>query len=160
MTMNKLHFLIVLLSFPVLLLAQDLDQKTLAVATGNGSNADAKMDWTVGQTVSLTLGNGTEALFSGIYQPLEVVAALFNIQNLNPQIEIYPNPTVNQINIRSEQRGAISARLFDLEGREIINRDNLSLEQSSLDVSELNNGIYLLHILYDGKSYQYKISKN
>jgi len=157
--MNKLHFLVVLLSFPVPLLAQDLDQKVLTVAAGTGSNAAAKMDWTVGQTVSLTLGNGTEELLSGIYQPQEVVAALSNIQKLNPQIEIFPNPTVNQINIRSEQAGEISAILFDLEGKEIINRENLSSEQASLDVSELSNGIYLLHILYDGKSYQYKISK-
>ncbi|MEP0365874.1 MAG: T9SS type A sorting domain-containing protein [Cyclobacteriaceae bacterium] len=157
--MSKRYYLIPFIFLPLLLSGQDLDQKTLAVASGFGENSGSKINWTVGQMVSITFVGGSGQLVSGIYQPIEVVGALSNFQELNPNIEIFPNPTVNEINIRSMQEGSLAASLYDLKGQEVFNKRDLDAGQSSLDVSALANGVYFLNIQYMGKVYQFKISK-
>ncbi|HYG14427.1 MAG TPA: T9SS type A sorting domain-containing protein, partial [Bacteroidia bacterium] len=63
----------------------------------------------------------------------------------NKAVYVYPNPASSVVTIAVTEQSPI--KLTDLQGREIpyqlISSDN---ETTTLDVSALSNGIYLLHI--------------
>lgn len=82
-------------------------------------------------------------------------------QNL---IQIYPNPTVNKLNIDLSSLNAnTSIDLFDMSGRlitrEIFDKSQTQQEQS-LDFSHLNSGVYLLKVSSDKLLLTYKIVKH
>jgi len=58
---------------------------------------------------------------------------------------IYPNPTQNILMIRTNdiELENTTLQIFDLTGREILEKE-ISLQQTSIDVSSFTNGIYLL----------------
>jgi endoglucanase len=64
-------------------------------------------------------------------------------------VKLYPNPTSNVLNIESE--GTIqNVSIFNILGQEVINK---STNESSirLDVSGLNEGVYVVKSTIDGK---------
>ncbi|MBL4708603.1 MAG: T9SS type A sorting domain-containing protein [Flavobacteriales bacterium] len=65
------------------------------------------------------------------------------------KLQLYPNPTSNAINISTEE-SIKSIQIFDLVGKELfINKDKNFPNESkelSIDLSNINNGIYLVHI--------------
>ncbi|APY10624.1 hypothetical protein BWZ22_04940 [Seonamhaeicola sp. S2-3] len=61
--------------------------------------------------------------------------------------EMYPNPTdLGYINISSRSSSAMSVKVFDLLGKQLINK---TLSNNTLDVSNLNTGVYLLKVAQD-----------
>ena len=71
------------------------------------------------------------------------------------EIKIYPNPSKGLLNIESiEIEGNVIVNLFDISGR-IIYSDRIILRKNSpsqLNVSNISNGLYFIHITQDGKS--------
>ncbi len=70
------------------------------------------------------------------------------------QISIYPNPTKNTLNFRGITN-TIAVSVYDSVGREVLN-STLTMNQS-LEVSELNSGIYLLK--FEGTNSTFKFIK-
>jgi len=70
------------------------------------------------------------------------------------QIEVWPNPADKAINIElsSFKYGNAAIKLYSLTGKEVLTR-NIADEVNSvnLDVSKINNGIYLVKIIADGQ---------
>lgn len=65
---------------------------------------------------------------------------IVNSQALKQSIKIYPNPTSGRVFIQSPVR--VSLTLSNVEGRILIQESN----SSSIDISQLHPGIYLLHV--------------
>ncbi len=63
---------------------------------------------------------------------------------------IYPNPANNQVIIELNELEANQFQLFDLNGR-LIKRGQINGQKTSLAISELENGVYLLNILIDNE---------
>ena len=76
-------------------------------------------------------------------------------------IQVYPNPFTNTISLRTDGTAEkIAVKLYDIKGREVLSSENLQ-EGSSLDVSNLTGGIYLIQIYKDGiKDKVQRIVKN
>ncbi|MEN8958312.1 MAG: T9SS type A sorting domain-containing protein, partial [Flavobacteriales bacterium] len=81
-------------------------------------------------------------------------------------IGVYPNPTNNVLNINFELANASSPAqiyLFDMNGRIVRtisnNFQNSGFNQLTTDISELNNGVYLLQIVSEGKSITKRVVK-
>ncbi|MFI5218308.1 MAG: T9SS type A sorting domain-containing protein [Bacteroidia bacterium] len=76
------------------------------------------------------------------------------------QLNVFPNPTSGKITLLFEDslRGL---RLFDLSGREVLFKpiQTTSNHQTSIDVSELEQGIYLIVLNSDEKIYRTKFVK-
>ncbi|PNQ75446.1 RNA-binding protein [Hanstruepera neustonica] len=72
-------------------------------------------------------------------------------------LTIYPNPVKNTINFDSavNLNGRI-ATVFDLNGKRVL---NTKLEQNSLDVSNLNTGIYVIRLENEGRAINRKFIK-
>ncbi|NHM07777.1 T9SS type A sorting domain-containing protein, partial [Flavobacterium sp. CYK-4] len=76
------------------------------------------------------------------------------------QISLYPNPASNELNVAlSNPAQNVSGRIIDISGREVSNYRNIT---EKINVSGLANGMYILDLTIDGKSYQQKflINKN
>ena len=78
-----------------------------------------------------------------------------NTLNINT-LGIYPNPATQEINIRSTSQENIDITLFDINGRQIKQLNN-SPTNSSIDISTLPKGVYLLKAQY--KNGQQQLSK-
>ena len=63
--------------------------------------------------------------------------------------KLYPNPTEGLLNFTLGTHSARAYRIYDLSGR-VVQQENLFLEQSSLNVTNLANGQYLLRFEGDG----------
>ncbi len=69
------------------------------------------------------------------------------IANLNEaNIEVYPNPVVNVINIVSKEHNFNTLKIYDLDGRLVKSLTFKETDKESIDVSDLKSGMYLLKI--------------
>lgn len=87
----------------------------------------------------------------------------FRIQNILsiPEAEmenltVYPNPAVNQINVKLDNSGSFSYELFSLDGRRIINGVS-NHGNASISCLNLSNGVYLMKVNANNKSSVRKI---
>jgi uncharacterized surface anchored protein len=67
------------------------------------------------------------------------------VEDFAPNYEaiIYPNPTEDVLNIRTNTFENVTYTLYDAQGK-LIMQDNLSAGQTSIQVSELAPGVYSL----------------
>ncbi len=71
---------------------------------------------------------------------------------------IYPNPASNELNVSIPFTfNTISGKVLDMSGRAIL---NLPTVVNKIDTSSLSNGMYVLDIKIDNKSYQQKFVVN
>ncbi|WP_090751773.1 T9SS type A sorting domain-containing protein [Nonlabens sp. Hel1_33_55] len=77
-----------------------------------------------------------------------------------PVIKVYPNPSSNLVTIDSKY-GLQSVQLFDITGKLLFAKNNLSSSPFKLDTSKLNSGYYLIVIKDENnKNQTIKLVKN
>lgn len=84
-----------------------------------------------------------------------VVDECLSMEEISTEIELYPNPTENVVNIVFE--GAFEYTLFNNLGQKLMGGQATS--STSLDIASFNDGTYLLHISNSDGSYIYKVIK-
>jgi len=67
-------------------------------------------------------------------------------------IKIYPNPVCTQLIIQNKNSEKLIVNLFDINGRKIKNLQIINFP-STIDVSDLINGVYLLNLSSDSKKF-------
>lgn len=121
-------------------------------STGNTSIlGDRSYTYTVGEAFIFTLSADSRQLTQGFNQPdLCNLVSSHDVELDTWQLELYPNPAVNQISIRysNDKKGQLKVRVFDVLGHLIL--DNLVLDHPDvnvIDCSAWQPGIYLIHII-------------
>jgi hypothetical protein len=78
----------------------------------------------------------------------QFVATLGNSSFTSNDVTIYPNPAHNlvQINLQNTSETLNSIRLYDVLGKTITSMENIAASQTSIDVSNLSKGVYLIEI--------------
>lgn len=76
------------------------------------------------------------------------------VNSLN-KAKVYPNPANNALNIECNEK-INSAIIYDTSGKELFR----TKETKDIDVSSLNNGIYLLRVITNKGEGSYKVIKN
>ncbi|WP_196888607.1 T9SS-dependent choice-of-anchor J family protein [Aureivirga sp. CE67] len=77
----------------------------------------------------------------------------FSLSNFS----IFPNPVEDKINLSFETLGEYNVVLSDILGREVRNVKVSNLSNSSIDVSDLKSGNYILNVYSDDKSFSKKV---
>jgi len=73
-------------------------------------------------------------------------------------ISVYPNPASEELNVAIPfSFNDIYGKIIDVSGREVL---NLSKITNKIDTSNLSNGMYILDILIDGKTFKNKFIVN
>lgn len=62
-------------------------------------------------------------------------------------VNLYPNPTQRQVTINCLSGNILRVQLFDLQGKEVMNKQQLSSNSTELDVSLLQKGVYMVKVL-------------
>ena len=76
------------------------------------------------------------------------------------EIRIFPNPTKGKLRVELsniEEGDVIMLKVFDLQGREIYSKEKLS--NYDIDLSNYENGVYLLDIILNKEKSYWKIVK-
>lgn len=73
----------------------------------------------------------------------------------NSSFQIYPNPATSELYIKTHQ--PVQATIYDMHGKMIFSERNNG--NRPLNVTALQNGIYILNISSEGKTSQYKFVK-
>ena len=78
---------------------------------------------------------------------------------LNQQIELFPNPTNDEVQIKSEELEIKSIKIFDIAGRQVAKENWKREPDSPIDLSNLQQGIYNLLIETDQGRVMRKVVK-
>jgi hypothetical protein len=85
-----------------------------------------------------TIPNGTVYQFE--VNPLSVE------ENDTDNFQLYPNPVKNRLLLQSPITASLKVKIFNLEGK-LLSNENLTVEkETSIDISQLQSGIYFLSI--------------
>ena len=149
--------LLLFLCFPIFIFGQVTTPTVITNSGGTFSNSSIIMDFSIGELAVQTLQNN-EILTQGFHQgDLKVTTAIFN---LGIKTKIYPNPTTNFIIVELEKNVNADIKVYDINGKIVI-EDKLNDEnQKQLDFSFLKQGNYLLNINIADKQSVYQINKS
>lgn len=109
------------------------------------------------------LTNGMQSYVAKITQngPSNIIEVRYQPQlNVNNQffaeIQVYPNPAENEIFIDNLPQGTKNIKIINLFGT-IVYEKNIKQNNKRIQVNNLQNGIYVLKIQYDGGIFSKKI---
>ncbi len=149
--MNKTLFILVILTvFSLSSFSQQLSPELVSNSGGYFVN-NSSLEWSLGE---ISIENYNQ-LSEGFHQP---TISILNIEEQSElDIDIFPNPTVEKINIHSSKNAKVSLSLLDVNGR-IVYKEIFSKE-IELNLSNQPSGIYILHLEQDNLKSTFKIQK-
>ncbi len=127
----------------------------VVVSTGGGSyqNTFSKMDITIGETITETIGNSDYILTQGFQQGHYRVTDIETILADGLDIKVFPNPTNGILNIcfDSEKEANYQINLYSTDGKLISSKLSTgSSFNDYMNLSSLPVGTYYLEIVSDG----------
>lgn len=131
---------------------------SLWLSYGNGTVIDSMV---LGQQYNATsfgrFPNGTGNFVEMVPSPLELNGVqVFAI--VSDGVFIFPNPTSNAFNIKTNKDVDYTVDLYSIHGRKVMGTRTLEGNgQITIDSSNLANGIYLVHVSYNEESATKKI---
>jgi len=117
-------------------------QEVVATQGDSYSNASANIEFTIGEVVINTVTDGTNDLTQGFHQTNWNFVGLED-HAPNYEATIFPNPTEDELNIRTSLFENVTYTLYDAQGKLVL-QDVLSAEQTPIQVSQLAPGTYSL----------------
>lgn len=149
--------LLLFLCFPIFIFGQVTTPTVITNSGGTFSNSSIIMDFSIGELAVQTLQNN-EILTQGFHQgDLKVTTALIN---LGIKTKIYPNPTTNFIIVELEKNVNADIKVYDINGKIVIEDKINDENEKQLDFSFLKQGNYLLNINIADKQSVYQINKS
>lgn len=113
------------------------------------TTASGSIDFTVGEAVIFTGTNGNNTITQGFHQ------TNWNILKVNDcatyyEASIYPNPSSEEINIKTNDFNNTSYTLYDLNGKVVL-QNILNQNISTIKVNHLAPGKYILSLRKDNQ---------
>jgi hypothetical protein len=118
-----------------------------AISSGGDSYSQpfGKMEVTFGETVVETLDGNNIFLTQGFQQSNFFVAAVEEETGISGYgFHVYPNPTIDELNIAWDIDGTVMIYLYDLNGRLIYS--NNMVKTVRISVADFASGAYLLRL--------------
>ena len=144
--------------------ASTFAQQALKCGGGDAAGAGGSASFTVGQIFYTTEYGEGGSFAQGVQQPFEiwVVTSVDDFGDINLTTTVYPNPTVQTLNLRVEgvDFEGVYYQLYDLSGR-LLKSDKVSSSVTRLDMSQLAASTYLLIVFHKNREIKsFKILKN
>lgn len=135
--------------------AQTISREVIASAGDYSVSSIGSLSWTVGETITETVQNGSIAIIltQGFQQPdKDSVVGIRQVMNSDVFVSLFPNPATHILNItvKYDSDTKIQMHLLDMLGR-IIRNDELSVSGGNpsshqIDVSGLASGMYMVRL--------------
>ena len=137
-------------SFYVLLVQIASAQEVLSSGGDISSNASGiSMSYTIGELVCETYTSTTHFQTQG-YQQSMLSFSIFQVQGLDKEITVSPNPSSQYINLRLEfpTQEYLRYELYDIKGN-LIDKGPMEMIETIIPIHHLKSAEYLLNILVD-----------
>jgi hypothetical protein len=125
-------------------------QETVPATGGNASGTGGSVSYTAGQILYNTISGTNGTVAHGVQQPYEisVANAIRNIEEINLECLVYPNPTngLTKLVINTRDYENMSFRLYDINGVLLLDKKIESIE-TEISLEYLSSSIYLLKII-------------
>jgi len=150
--MKKLITLFVLISLFTVCKSQTISSFVIGSAGEEYDVNGTKMSFTVGEIMIESYTNGTK-INQGFQStvPIKIVDVVNEVENY--QIKMYPNPSLEVVNIQilnsSKNSKNLSFKMYDINGK-LMFSNKLTSDNYELNISSLAAGTYMLNI-YDKK---------
>ena len=133
-----------------LLFCKSWAQEVISSAGAIHDSANLQVSWTIGEPIVETFSSGGTILTQGFHQSKLVVTAIDPIPLAGFEIEVYPNPTSGDVNIKLN-KGNISKLRFSLYSSqgEQISQQEFSNQVEQINIQLLAPGYYMLKIAND-----------
>lgn len=126
--------------------AQEMERQVIASAGSNMESGNLTLLWTLGELATATHEGNFFDLFinQGFHQEITMLVNT-SAPNEGTQIEVFPNPVVETLFIKSDVTSLLNITIVDLMGR-IVSSQQLSapIEKAAIDVSQLPTATYFL----------------
>jgi Secretion system C-terminal sorting domain len=134
-------------------------QEVISTQGDSYSNATNTVDFTIGEPVIATVSDGTNDLTQGFHQTLLTITSVEDF-DANFSVNIFPNPTANQVNLTIDKYQGLIYQLYDVTGKLLIG-SKVTNQKTQLNVSDYPKGTYLLSLISQDKKKikTYKIIK-
>jgi hypothetical protein len=139
-------------------------QESINATGGNATGSGGLVSYSVGQVFYTTNTGTISSIAQGVQQPYEifVVTALEEAKGINLSVSVYPNPTIDFLNLKVENydNANLTYQLFDISGK-LLESKKIEGYQTSIVISNLVPATYFLKVIERNKEVKtYKIIKN
>ena len=151
-----------LIAFGVISTANSQSASPELISSGGDSfqNSTYLLDWSIGECVTATLGNGTYILTQGFHQNNYSAVKVEDLRT-DIKLSVYPNPATDFVTIKFSafQKQNIIMTLTNQTGKVLV-RKRIVSETEQLDFSSYSCGIYFLTAEFDNQQIKlFKIIK-
>ncbi len=160
MKKNTLVLFILFFSFTTFVVAQEAPTTSGGDATGSGGS----VAFSIGQVVYVTNTGSTGTEAEGVQQPYEisVVTAIDLTNQINFQIELFPNPSADYVKLKIENLD-LSGLRYELlnEAAQVIENNKIEDYEKNIAMNNLPPAVYFLKVYSGNKNLKiFKIIKN
>lgn len=106
-----------------------------------------------------TLDYGANEYLISIVNPDGNGVVLENENLENNNIQIFPNPTSDILNIKMENPALANFSIFDIYGKKVFEKNGVNQSEIQLSTSNFSQGVYFLKIEMEGKEFVKKFIK-
>ncbi|MEE9407585.1 MAG: ELWxxDGT repeat protein [Polaribacter sp.] len=136
-------------------LFQDINPTT----DNNGSRGSSPKDFFVANNnMYFSANDGTSG-----YELWKLEQSALSVENekINSliNVNVYPNPSSDIINLKMDNQQIKSVKVFNLMGKQVLNISNKKLEINKINVSQLSSGMYFLMLETEKNTIKKKIIK-
>jgi hypothetical protein len=135
-----------------------IKKENISTDGGSQTNGTTTVVYTVGEIAIQENSNGTIHLSEGFIGPDIAEAMDIKDYTLLQNINIYPNPTQDFVNINFENESEYQINVTDLSGKIIYSFEKNNQLEQTINLQNLKVGVYLL-VIKDVKFKKYKIFK-
>lgn len=134
----------------LLLSGKSQAQEVISSAGVNYNSENLQLSWTIGEPMVETFSAGGTILTQGFHQSKLVITAIGPIELAGFDIEVYPNPTSHEVNIKLNKGNISKLRffLYTSQGEQIL-QQKFSSQAEKLNMQLLAPGYYMLKIARD-----------
>ncbi len=126
--------------------SQSIELSVISTSGEYFQGTNATLSWTLGEPVIETYSNGNAILTQGFQQSNYIINSINNLTADAFQINIYPNPSTDFINIDFSQKPTcLYIEMFDLLGKQILKKELVNLNEY-IDLTNLAASEYFLKI--------------
>lgn len=161
--MKEIQTFIIFVLLAINLHAQSVERHVIATAGGtyyDGVN-NFEMDYTVGEVAVTTISTTNNTLTQGFQQPFKLtLTAVQEYPDSDPQVIVYPNPVIDQLNISIEkpETGVYRVIVYDMLGQLMADKSFIAgsggTEKLNIDFNPYATGNYFVRIMHEKKVLQ------
>ena len=154
--------LLLAITFFSFLATLELSAQEYTVASGGeATGSGGAVSYSVGQVIYTTNTGTNGSVSQGVQQPY-VVSTTVGINETSIQLElaVYPNPTTNNLTLKTDDSKSLSYQLFNIQGAEISSK-TLNSKTSNISLEGHPPATYFLKVIKNNEVIKaFKIIKN